>query len=797
MRWNSLLRPRHAWGAVLVCIGLLAVWGCEEMPRPSDYAMPGDPAIAVGPYISESDDGKIEIRFVTDRYSIPGIRSVGTRNRIQRYGGRTLSHHLNITDLMGKGAHSTELLLDNIVAARFHLKPRPAPGEPVTLAFLGMDAAQPELLARASERLAPLSPDAVILTGGTLPEPGSQDAWRDSFYTPLTDLVRRAPLWFLPQVYPTLPAGLAPTQHSHPYAWSRPIGSVHVIGFDPAAFRIRADREALLDWLRARFDAPPSGTSWTVVVLDTPLFGSQRIHARLVEALGSLFEVGGVNLVISGGGTYYHRSMPIHADGRGFVQYLVVSGAVHATAGTQGREYTARIANEPHVATLRATPDELHWSVGSLQGGGVLDALTLRRDPEYGHLELSTGEPAVEKLGILTEALSVLTLQREVMTIARQAAQAVPDPAGEQVFDFAITNPSPHEVRGQLFWELPSISSHRIEPKGVQFALASGVEGRARFRIVPIRPDGDPPVLIVNMEEIGSTRQPLLLTPLKEQAIYPADGPIRVDGRLNESVWETATELQGWEVMGLDREPKLHIDARVLYDDNGLYVGVRCAAANPALIATQAKKRDDPVHRDESIEIFLDPGAQGRNYYQFAMNVQGVKLDRSSQAGLAWNPQWEGAVHHAANEYTMEFFIPYASIGVAGPPAPGTVWKFNVTRNDYHDSQTYRSMTPDARRPVRTREPGQIDRAALDAIITEDLGPEFDARADQDAKRKKSGEPEFEVVMWADTHGSNSRSGTYGNIRFLLERAPAEPEASEPEEPQRDPSRPLVTPRGD
>lgn len=780
---------------VLYMAGLLLVSGCAEMPRPSDYAMPGDPSIVVGPYISEADDGTINIRFITDRYTIPGVRSVGTTNRIKRYGGRTLTHNLNITQLMGAGAQPTELLLDNIIAARFDLKPRPAPGEEVTLAFLGMDAARPDLLAIASAQLTPHAPDAILLTGGTLPESGNPNAWRDSFYTPLTDLARRAPIWFLPQVYPHLPAGLAPSDGSYGPAWSRSIGCVHVVGLDPSAFRTRADRDALLDWIRDRLASPPPGTHWTVVLLDTPLFGPQRVHARLVEALGSLFEVGGVDLVISGGGTYYHRSMPIQADGRGFVQYLVVSGAVEPEAKAHGREYTARVLNDPQVARLQATPHALHWSVNSLRGGGTLDSFTLQREPDAGWTSLSTGEPAIEKLTILTEALSVLTLQREVMTIARQAAQAVRNPEGEQVLDFVIANPSPHEVRGQLFWELPPLSSHRIEPKGVQFSLASGLEGQARFRVVPLRPDGDPPVLVVNMEEIGSTRQPLLLTPLKEQAIYPAQGSIRVDGLLDEPAWEKATRLEGWQVMGLPRGPKLHIDARVLYDQQGLYVGVRCAAANPARIATQAQRRDDPVHRDESVEIFLDPGGQGRNYYQFAMNVQGVKLDRSSQTGLAWNPHWDGAVRHAANEYTMEFFIPYASLGVAGPPAPGSTWKLNVTRNDYHDSQTYRTMTPSARRPERATRPGHIDREAFEAMLLEDLGPDFDATPEDDSGKIETKEPQFEVVMWADTHGSNSRSGCYGTIRFLLE-APEEKPDSPSESPQPNPDPPLVRPRG-
>lgn len=86
--------------------------------------------------------------------------------------------------------------------------------------------------------------------------------------------------------------------------------------------------------------------------------------------------------------------------------------------------------------------------------------------------------------------------------------------------------------------------------------------------------------------------------------------------------------------------------------------------------------------------------------------------------------------------WDVEMRIPWEALDVAGPPAPGSEWGFQLVRHDY-------------------------------SAIREQSG------------RRSRAAPAPETSQWADTRGDNTRPGLYGVIRFGdLSSAPGEGEGA-------------------
>ena len=69
----------------------------------------------------------------------------------------------------------------------------------------------------------------------------------------------------------------------------------------------------------------------------------------------------------------------------------------------------------------------------------------------------------------------------------------------------------------------------------------------------------------------------------------------------------------------------------VLYDENTLYVGVRCDEPNMEALRETQTRRDAPVWRDDTIQVLLDTYHDQRNCYVLAVNTLGTQMDAKNQ----------------------------------------------------------------------------------------------------------------------------------------------------------------------
>ncbi len=112
-------------------------------------------------------------------------------------------------------------------------------------------------------------------------------------------------------------------------------------------------------------------------------------------------------------------------------------------------------------------------------------------------------------------------------------------------------------------------------------------------------------------------------------------------------------------------------------------------------------KRDTTIWKDPCIEFFLDPGADGKMYYELQVNAHPQIWDlqlvsarspvNAPQNMLDWNigDDWkvshQGTLNDASDvdeSWTIEVLIPWDKLP-EGIPQLGDTWAYNVMRVDY------------------------------------------------------------------------------------------------------------------
>ena len=196
-------------------------------------------------------------------------------------------------------------------------------------------------------------------------------------------------------------------------------------------------------------------------------------------------------------------------------------------------------------------------------------------------------------------------------------------------------------------------------------------------------------------------------------------GEIAVDGILDDPGWAMASWTEDFvDILGRDAPtPHLRTRAKILWDETYLYVGAELD--EPDLWATLLD-RDAIIYRDDDFEVFLDPGGDGRDYFEIEINPHGTVLDlflekpyrEGGRAVLGWDVSGlearvslSGTLNHPGDRddgWSVEMAIPWKALvppevneeggppetppapGPHGnPPKPGDSWRINFSRVDW------------------------------------------------------------------------------------------------------------------
>lgn len=180
--------------------------------------------------------------------------------------------------------------------------------------------------------------------------------------------------------------------------------------------------------------------------------------------------------------------------------------------------------------------------------------------------------------------------------------------------------------------------------------------------------------------------------------IRRAAGKITVDGKADEPDWAAAQSTGPFKTATHGAEPGGSASAKMLWDDQNLYVFVDVADSD---VASQYKQHDDPIWKEDAVELFIDADKNGHGYVELQVNPRNTTFD-SWFATVRPNgdPKWDSNMVTAVTVdgtlddrddtdkgWHAELAIPLAAVkgrddkmDVRIPPKVGDTWKLDIVR---------------------------------------------------------------------------------------------------------------------
>jgi hypothetical protein len=173
----------------------------------------------------------------------------------------------------------------------------------------------------------------------------------------------------------------------------------------------------------------------------------------------------------------------------------------------------------------------------------------------------------------------------------------------------------------------------------------------------------------------------ILLGPLSAQAekngadprktsIPQVSSPPRIDGVLDESVWEEALQIEDFlQLSPVERGYPTHRTIAYLgYDRKNLYIAFRCYDSDFNRIRASVTQRDN-IMEDDWVILFLDTFNEKRRAFAFILNPYGIQLDaiRMEQGGndnmdSSWDTVFRSDGRIDESGYAVEIAIPFKSL---------------------------------------------------------------------------------------------------------------------------------------
>ena len=143
--------------------------------------------------------------------------------------------------------------------------------------------------------------------------------------------------------------------------------------------------------------------------------------------------------------------------------------------------------------------------------------------------------------------------------------------------------------------------------------------------------------------------------------------PIRIDGRLNEKVWQQAPPSPRF-VDIISGVPAIHdTRALVLWDETNLYVAFR---VEEPFVHAKFTTNNSPIYYDNDVEVFI----AGRDaYYEFEING----YNTTYEAFFIWDDAYERDGFAQRPEFARAKMVPFNGVGFTTHPRGGRLGNFN------------------------------------------------------------------------------------------------------------------------
>ena len=194
---------------------------------------------------------------------------------------------------------------------------------------------------------------------------------------------------------------------------------------------------------------------------------------------------------------------------------------------------------------------------------------------------------------------------------------------------------------------------------------------------------------ILRLKGIGGkfTIKDLTVEPIADNAVVAkAAHPIKLDGKLDDAVWSEAGKISHFYRFGTDQVQEVPTEVYMAYDNENLYLGVRCFEPEADKLAARETKLDSPVWCDDSIELFI--ASPNNNGMQLIFNTIGGHFDGELYQRVPGDPwrclgernySWQSKAVVEKDCWTGELVLPFKEFGIA--PKAGQKWRINLVRN--------------------------------------------------------------------------------------------------------------------
>jgi hypothetical protein len=162
-------------------------------------------------------------------------------------------------------------------------------------------------------------------------------------------------------------------------------------------------------------------------------------------------------------------------------------------------------------------------------------------------------------------------------------------------------------------------------------------------------------------------------------------GPIGVDGRLDEASWAQAQVVTGFTQVDPEEGAPVseRTEARILYDDHALYVGVRLHDSQRPTM--RLGRRDMDLMDSDWLGVVIDSYHDHRTAFSLDLNPAGVQRDAvksmngsQERDDLTWDAVWEAKATVDEGGWTAEYRIPFSQLRFGS--APDQTWGIQLER---------------------------------------------------------------------------------------------------------------------
>lgn len=164
----------------------------------------------------------------------------------------------------------------------------------------------------------------------------------------------------------------------------------------------------------------------------------------------------------------------------------------------------------------------------------------------------------------------------------------------------------------------------------------------------------------------------------KEYTTVRAAATIKIDGHIDEAEWLRAPVANGFrQNLPVEGAPvTFETEARILYDDAGLYICGMMYDSSPDSIGRQLGLRDNTDIVADRFRVVFDTYNTQQDAFDFTVTASGVQYD-SRFSDYNFNAVWKSAVQILPNGWSAEILIPWSALRF---PAGSTEWGLQITR---------------------------------------------------------------------------------------------------------------------